>query len=587
MTPIVFRPHWIEHLRPLFSCYHGPAGVARDLGVVLCKPFGYEMLCAHRAIRHLAERLAGAGFPTVRLDVDGTGDSSGTDTDPDRFSAWLSSIEAAVHSLERNGLRRIALIGIRFGALLAAEYAKRQPVDTLVLVAPPASGRAYLRELRAFQALRVGLTPQTTDQPPGVEEVVGFVLTADTASQIQAANLSDQVRPARRVLVVARDDIKGTEPNTVEKLAELGCSVTLSRAGGYAGMMHEDPVKSVVPETMWSEIVRWLSEEPVNSSRALAWPVGSRRQRVCGVGSSPELVEEIVDIDGMFGILCRPAEGSSRALPMVLLHNVGANHHIGCNRIYVELARRWAALGFSVLRFDLVGIGDTPPERFRRENEVYSAGSISDSARAIRWLSESMNCQRFVLGGICSGAYVSYYAALEDPRISQVMLMNPLTFHWREGDSLDVRMRSTLKSTRFYRQAAFDAQTWMRAMRGEVHMRLIAGKMASLAWSKLSAAADNWLGTESDVAQGFRKLCTRGTRVLLVCGEDDGSRDVIAEHLGADGRRFRNHANFQFEIIRNTDHTFSPRPARTGLANRLTSHLLEGSHLWPSPQAHA
>jgi hypothetical protein len=86
--------------------------------------------------------------------------------------------------------------------------------------------------------------------------------------------------------------------------------------------------------------------------------------------------------------------------------------------------------------------------------------------------------------------------------------------------------------------------------------------------------AAEWLGLdETDIAAGFRRLCARGTRVMLVCGENDGSRDVVRNHLGPDARRFSGNRNFRFVIIEDTDHTFSPLRARHELTERLTSFL--------------
>jgi len=45
--------------------------------------------------------------------------------------------------------------------------------------------------------------------------------------------------------------------------------------------------------------------------------------------------------------------------PAVLLWNVGLNHRVGPFRVFVELARRLAEAGFTVLRLDLSGLGDS------------------------------------------------------------------------------------------------------------------------------------------------------------------------------------------------------------------------------------
>ncbi len=578
MTQPVIVPHWLERRRPIFAFYHGLPGGTRDLGVVLCNSFGHEMMCTHRAFRHLANRLAEAGFPTLRIDYDGTGDSSGSDSDADRPSSWLASIDEAARALERRGARRIALVGIRFGALLAADYAKTRPVDTLVLIAPPASGRAYVRELRALHSMRLGsLSASDNEEHQDLQQAVGFVLNKEAVQYLEKLTLTGTSKPARRVLIVARDDLPGHEPRLVQALTASGASVTLSRAEGYAAMSDGDPVKSVVPALVWTEVVQWLSAEPSDSIGDISLYSEPRAARVCSRDPNPPVHEEIVDVDGMFGVLSTPVDIARRNAPLILLHNVGANHHIGCNRIYVDFARQWASLGFSTLRFDLVGIGDTPPHGGRKENEVYSESGIADAGRALDWLASARGYHRFLLAGICSGAYVSYYAALADARVEGVMLMNPLTFHWHEGDSLEIRTRTTFKSTQFYRRAALQIETWKRAAKGEVHLRAIARKIAERSWVRLKRWPGHWLHEDTDVAFGFRRLCSRGARVVLVCGEDDGSCDVVAEHLGPDAGRFRRNANFRFETISKTDHTFAPWSARRDLAERLTAYLLEGN----------
>src|SRR5262245_21309295 len=50
----------------LFGWYHPPASRPRTAGVVICAPFGVEAIFSHRALRHIAERLARDGFPVLR-----------------------------------------------------------------------------------------------------------------------------------------------------------------------------------------------------------------------------------------------------------------------------------------------------------------------------------------------------------------------------------------------------------------------------------------------------------------------------------------------------------------------------------------
>src|SRR4051812_45876715 len=120
-TPIQFG----DLVSPLFGWYHPPVGVRRTGGIVLCNPIGDDLCRAHRPLRHLAERLAEAGFPVLRFDYRGTGDSAGDEHEPGRVSGWLSDIGLAFEELRaRSGLARVSLVGLRAGALLAAVAAR-------------------------------------------------------------------------------------------------------------------------------------------------------------------------------------------------------------------------------------------------------------------------------------------------------------------------------------------------------------------------------------------------------------------------------------------------------------------------------
>ena len=64
------QPHYItQDGRHLFTWHH-PArpGVRSGAASSLCAPIGSEYICAYRAWRILAERLAGIGFDVFRFD---------------------------------------------------------------------------------------------------------------------------------------------------------------------------------------------------------------------------------------------------------------------------------------------------------------------------------------------------------------------------------------------------------------------------------------------------------------------------------------------------------------------------------------
>src|SRR3954447_24085767 len=103
--------------RPLLRFYHPPSGASRRVAVLLCAPIGDDLMRAHRPFRHLAEALAAAGFPVMRFDFDGEGDSAGDSRDPDRVATWRADIGRAAAELRAlSGIDQLALVGLKLGA---------------------------------------------------------------------------------------------------------------------------------------------------------------------------------------------------------------------------------------------------------------------------------------------------------------------------------------------------------------------------------------------------------------------------------------------------------------------------------------
>ncbi len=116
-----------------------------------------------------------------------------------------------------------------------------------------------------------------------------------------------------------------------------------------------------------------------------------------------------------------PADDGPGA-PCVVLLNAGIVHKVGPGRLNVELARRIAAEGFDVFRFDFAGVGDSPA---RTDGQDLSAGVLSDVRETLDHLERTLGHQRFIVMGLCSGADNGMRAAELDERIVGVALFDP------------------------------------------------------------------------------------------------------------------------------------------------------------------
>lgn len=129
---------------------------------------------------------------------------------------------------------------------------------------------------------------------------------------------------------------------------------------------------------------------------------------------------------GLVGVLTRPATGASGKAALIL-YNAGLVQRCGPYRIQVKLARELARRGFVVLRFDQGGLGDSAASRLvdpvRKRSEA--------TAAAMELVTRQTGLDRFVLGGICSGADDALNIGPDDPRVDGLMLLDGAAYHTR------------------------------------------------------------------------------------------------------------------------------------------------------------
>jgi alpha-beta hydrolase superfamily lysophospholipase len=473
---------------------------------VLCSPIGWEALAIQRAYRSLAESLSGAGFAALRFDLDGTGDSAGDDTDPDRVEHWVRSIEdAASHLRQCAGVSEVSLVGIHLGATLAAEAAARLGgVSSLVLWAPISRGSQFVRQVKALQAL-------------STSETSGFVFTEPTLSSLSELNLAIRPLAAPRVLLLEKDDRSGEDPWSE---AGAGAEVNVKVGTGYSEMMQE-PRKSVLPVKTLDDIVSWLDDVHGASQSRHAGSIPPSPQTVRGDGFEEEALF-FGEGARAFGILSRPDTPRPHR-PAIIFLNTASRHRVGPNRMYVRFARALAARGFHAFRFDPSGVGDHSSSIEPRKAHAYTEGRLLDSQAALAALAERGIAQRFVLIGLCSGAYVASNLADRDPRVVSEILINPETFVWREGDPLE-------------------------------------GTQA--------------LPSDSDrVHRAFQRRLERGNDVQIVFGENEPGLGTLEEYVGPNGGTLGRFPHFQLRILEGADHTFSGRVHQQRLMDLILEHL--------------
>ena len=250
--------------RRLFGCHHAPQSVpARSCGVVLCYPMGHEYVSSHRAYRLLAMRLSGVGFHVLRFDYFGCGDSNGA-SEEGGIRQWLDDVSTAVEELRRKAASaRIALVGCRLGAALAAlAGCERGDIESMVLWDPVVRGQDHLDELRRrhdAMLRRVHVKTRPAGMGEGATEILGFPITQRIATDLDAIDLLEMARsPATHILLIKSD---ASAEGLQSRLSTLGACVEHRRfqsPGAWAWI--EDPEKVLVPAPIVQGVVAWLSE---------------------------------------------------------------------------------------------------------------------------------------------------------------------------------------------------------------------------------------------------------------------------------------------------------------------------------------
>ena len=127
----------------------------------------------------------------------------------------------------------------------------------------------------------------------------------------------------------------------------------------------------------------------------------------------------VIDCGGtpMVGILHR-ADAARRGVLVVV--GGGPQYRVGGHRQLTLWARRLAAEGYPVLRFDYRGMGDAHGQ-FRGFEDV-----DTDIQAAIdRFMREVPDLQEIVLWGECDASSAILFYAHRDPRVKGVVLLNP------------------------------------------------------------------------------------------------------------------------------------------------------------------
>ncbi len=569
MDPVVFGR--------CFGWLHNAEG---SKGIVMCSPLGFEELGTRRSWRNLAESFASQGMPTLRFDYDGINDSLGVEEDSDRVTTWTINIIEAVKFLRATcNVNKIALVGLRFGATLAALAAlELEDIDELVLIAPVVTGRSYVRELRLVaDAWWAAASPMShKEHTLDYVDVIGnrfYAATLDAFNKIDLRKL--RVRLAKKLLILD----PGRRPDIAQLSAKLAPLHTVNDYMTFDGLddFLRDSVLSKTPQAAFDNICKWLGNggeaREVKAYTAALAPA----QFLCQ--DFKETALKFGEDHKLFGILTEPIDPSLQ-YPAVMILNTGPNLHVGNGRLSVMLSRYLSLLGVASLRFDLSGIGESD-EINGRGSSLYTMDALEDVRAAADILSTISDKRGIVIVGLCSGAFLGFHAAVNEARISGAVIVNLQRFIWEEGTSLQVAGKRTKRSTRFYVRAAMRKATWIRIAKGEGDVFSTLVTLAIRPFRRIFSSNrreldDNLTNPGSLVKKWTRRLSDDGKHIRFWYSEDDPGLSELEMYFGSSGKGLTSLPHIDIGILPGADHSLNSYAARKQFIAMFEAYLREG-----------
>jgi len=537
-TPLWFGPED----KPVFGWLHTPADGRVRGGVVLCPSLGAELVSSHPALRELAEELADAGFAALRIDYPGTGDSAGELVDGADVKALSPAIATAVTLLRDSGCSWVAAVGLRIGAtLLAGGLPGGATLDAAVLW-DPCDGSRFLHE----QSVRYRLT---TGQEHSGDDVhsVGFVYSAPVAAALSRITLDDgdglRGVPALALLRPTR-----TRRAVQEFLSASGAQV--AEATEQVELLEVPTVERRLPSATIAAIGNWLA--------ALA-PQQLTEVRLTGVRDTARIgrvTERFVTLGplGLFGVRTDPV--GSAVGPVAILLNVAAEHHIGPGRLWVELARRWAGEGTSVVRLDLAGLGDSPSRPGAGRDQVYDPDHLDDLADIAAVL-RAQGANGLMPMGLCSGAYHALEWAIHSGADS-VVAINPV-LGLLLPEAIDGRADPR-------RAAAHSPRPLFRRLGAAKGLSALKHRLPAFVWQALDR-----LGLHPVPTTGLERAVDKGVDTLMVASTFDAA--TYQRRSAKTLRRLEQTGRFRLSVVVDIDHSLQIERARQRVAAELTAFV--------------
>ena len=263
--------------------------------------------------------------------------------------------------------------------------------------------------------------------------------------------------------------------------------------------------------------------------------------------------------------------------PTVVILNAGIIHRAGPNRVNATLARALASEGFSALRFDLAGIGDSPS---RPEALPVTEAALADIREVLDDLEAAGRTrQGVILVGLCSGAFHALLSAETDPRVVGIVLIDLFL------------PKTTGYYLRHYAGRMLRLESWLNLVRGRNpigeaisrRLRLTPGRAPLEARLPALAPDVGDRPLRETFEQAFVTAVGRGTQILALFTAGLERQHNYREQILDAFPRVQFGNQLRLEYFASADHTFTLEAERGRLVHVVTEWAR--FTVFPTPKA--
>lgn len=192
----------------------------------------------------------------------------------------------------------------------------------------------------------------------------------------------------------------------------------------------------------------------------------------------------------LFGMLHQPENNSQKRDAAIILLSPGVKMRVAPHRLYNEMSKHFVDMGFTVLRFDFYGLGDSGGdirEKYLADfyNSVQVGRYMDDTIASMDWMEAEYGFSKFILSGLCGGAITGLLTGPNDKRVDSLLALGiPVILdstdidHSRNmtGGQLDLMRKG-------YFIRLFNVKSWLRLLTFKSDYKII--------WKALSQSVKN------------------------------------------------------------------------------------------------